>query len=138
MKVFFDTNVYVAEAILGQAAERIVAATQRASWRIYANDHVLDEVERVLTTKLGFAQRFAILTKNRIARRAALVDSGAIRHEVPDDQNDSPILSEAIAVGADYLVTNDRHLLALNPYHGLQIVSMNEYRQILIQQGLLT
>jgi putative PIN family toxin of toxin-antitoxin system len=138
MKVFFDTNVYVAEAILGQAAERMVEATQRASWRIYVNDHVLDEVERVLTTKLGFARRFAILTQNRITRRAALVDSGAIRHAVPDDPNDSPILSEAIAVGADYLVTNDTHLLALNPYHGLRIVSMNEYQQILIQQGLLT
>jgi len=138
MKVFFDTNVYVAEAILGQAAERMVEATQRASWRICVNDHVLDEVERVLTTKLGFARRFAILTQNRIARRAALVHSGALRHAVPDDPNDSPILSEAIAVGADYLVTNDTHLLGLNPYHGLRIVSMNEYQQILIQQGLLT
>ena len=137
MKVFFDTNVYVAEAILGQAAERMVEATQRASWRIYVNDHVLDEVERVLTTKLGFAQRFTVLTQNRITHRAALVDPGAIRHAVSNDANGSPILSEAIAVGANYLVTNDRHLLALKPY-GLRIVSMNEYQQILIQQGLLT
>ncbi len=34
MKVFFDTNVYVAEAILGAAAERMVEATRNASWRI--------------------------------------------------------------------------------------------------------
>jgi hypothetical protein len=31
MKVFFDTNVYVAEAILGQAAERLIEATDRAA-----------------------------------------------------------------------------------------------------------
>jgi len=33
MKVFFDTNVYVAEALLGSAAERMVEATSNASWR---------------------------------------------------------------------------------------------------------
>jgi hypothetical protein len=27
MKVFFDTNVYVAEALLGQAAEELLEAT---------------------------------------------------------------------------------------------------------------
>ncbi len=30
MKVFFDTNVYVAEALLGEGAEAMVAATVRA------------------------------------------------------------------------------------------------------------
>jgi hypothetical protein len=33
MKVFFDTNVYVAEALLGEAAEQMLEATERVSWR---------------------------------------------------------------------------------------------------------
>jgi len=53
MKVFFDTNVYVAEALLGGAAERIVAATLEARWRIFSSDYVLDETERVLGEKLA-------------------------------------------------------------------------------------
>jgi hypothetical protein len=36
MKIFFDTNFYVAEALLGEVAEEMLAATERASWRIYA------------------------------------------------------------------------------------------------------
>ncbi len=47
MKVFFDTNVYVAEALLGQMAEQLIEATERASWRTYASLYMLDEVERV-------------------------------------------------------------------------------------------
>ncbi len=58
MKVFFDTNVYVAEAILGDFAEH-------------------------------------------------------------------------------YLVTNDGHLLALDPYEGLRIVSMNVSHQLLRDEGHL-
>jgi predicted nucleic acid-binding protein len=38
MKVFFDTNVYVAEVLLGEAAEQMLEATQRAAWRIYVSN----------------------------------------------------------------------------------------------------
>jgi uncharacterized protein len=138
MKIFFDTNVYVAEAILGRAAERMVEATRQASWRIFCAAAVLEEVERVLTQKLGFSRRLALATQNRILRRATCVESGAAFHAVPDDPADSLILSAAIVAGADYLVTNDAHLLALNPYHGLRIISMNGYQQLLVREGLLT
>lgn len=37
MKVFFDTNVYVAEALLVGAAEQIVIATIEARWRIFTS-----------------------------------------------------------------------------------------------------
>jgi uncharacterized protein len=136
MKVFFDTNVYVAEAILGQAAERMIAATQRASWRILCSTTVLDEVERVLTAKLGFSRRLGLLTQDRIVRRARLIESGRIPHDVPDDPADTPILSAAVAAGADYLVTNDAHLLAMNPYRGLRILSMDDYLRLLVREGL--
>src|SRR5262245_35925658 len=137
MKVFFDTNVYVAEALLGEVADEMLAATERAAWRIFANTCLLDELERVLTEKLGFSRRLAILSRQRIVRRAKLIEPGASRHEVPQDITDSPILRAALAAGADYLVTNDRHILALNPYEGLRIVPMAEYYQLLTAEGLL-
>jgi hypothetical protein len=31
VKIFFDTNVYVAEALLGEAAEQMLNATEKAS-----------------------------------------------------------------------------------------------------------
>ncbi len=80
MKVFFDTNVYVAEALLGEAAAEMLAATEQASWRIYASSHLLDELERVITEGLGFSRRLAWLSRGRIARRATMVEPGASRH----------------------------------------------------------
>jgi uncharacterized protein len=136
MKIFFDTNVYVAEALLGEAAEEMLAATRQASWRIYASSYVLVELERVLI-ELGFSNKLASLTIRRIAARATRVEPGASRHTVPQDIADTPILRAALAAGADYLVTNDRHLLALNPYQGLRIVSMTDYRQLLLNEGLI-
>jgi putative PIN family toxin of toxin-antitoxin system len=137
MKVFFDTNVYVAEALLGQVAEPLIEATERASWRIYASLYLLDELERVLTKKLGFSRRLALLSRGRVIRRATLQEPGASRHTVPQDPADSPVLRFALAAGADYLVTNDAHLLALDPYEGLRIVSMDDYYPLLRAEGHL-
>lgn len=108
--MFFDTNVYVAEALLGDAAEAIIAATENAGWRIHASPYLLDEFERVPTEKLGFSRRFAMLSRDRIVRRTKLVAPGASRHSVTTDVADAPILRAAIAAGVDYLVSNDRCL----------------------------
>lgn len=137
MKVFFDTNVYVAEALLGETAEEMVAATERAGWRIFVSMYLLDELERVLTERLGFSRRLAVLSRQRTVRRARAVEPGASRHVVPQDVDDSPILRAALAAGVHYLVTDDGHLLALHPYEGLQIISMADYRRLLTAEGLL-
>jgi putative PIN family toxin of toxin-antitoxin system len=137
MKVFFDTNVYVAEALLGAGAEKTIAATESASWRIYASDHVLNEVVRVLVVELGFSRRLACLSRRRIIRRATLITPVSSHHEVPNDVNDTPILRAAISASADYLVTNDQHLLALDPCEGLRIVKLADFIRILESEGLL-
>jgi predicted nucleic acid-binding protein len=98
---------------------------------------VLDEFERVVVEELDCSPRLASLSRRRFVRRAEMVEPGASRHDVPDDVKDTPILCAAVNAGADYLVTNDRHLLDLNPYEGLRIVSMTEYYAILISEGLI-
>ena len=63
MKVFFDTNVYIAEALLGEAAEVLLSVTVKASWRICISDYVLDEIVRVLVDDFSFSPRLAQLTR---------------------------------------------------------------------------
>jgi uncharacterized protein len=135
MKVFFDTNVYVAEALLGGSAEQMVAATIKAQWRVFCSGYLLDETERVLTEKLGFSRRLGRLTRNRVRRRATLMAPSFSRHVVPHDPADSPLLRAALAAGVDYLVTNDDHLLALNPYESVRIISMSDYYNLLVNEG---
>jgi predicted nucleic acid-binding protein len=122
---------------LGEAAEQLVQATVKAGWRTYVSGYLLEELERVLVDSLGFSRRLAVLSRQRIVRRAQLVEPPASRHEVPQDANDSPILRAALAAAVDYLVTNDAHLLALNPYEGMRIMSMADYYHLLVNEGLL-
>jgi len=59
-------------------------------------------------------------------------------HEVLDDPADSPILRAALDAGVDFLVTNDEHLRALDPYESLRIISMTEYFEILENEGYVS
>src|SRR5690242_15143098 len=134
MKVFFDTNVYIADALVGKAATRMIEATRAARWRIYTSNYVLAETRHVLIDDLGFSEKLAALALRRIMRITTFVKSrsGA---KVISDPKDSPILQAALSCGADYLVTNDRHLLELNPFQGLEIISMDRYFAMLKHYG---
>jgi predicted nucleic acid-binding protein len=101
MKIFFDTNVYVAETLLGEAAAEMLAVTEKASWRICASVYVLDELERVITEELGFSRRLASLSRRRIIRRASMVEPGPSRHGVLQDVKDTPVLRAALDAGVD-------------------------------------
>ena len=136
MKIFFDTNVYVAEALRGAGAARMIKATLTGRWRIYFSDYVLDELAKVLTEHIGLSPKLASLAREKISKRSVLVTATA-SGTVPEDAKDTPVLQAAVACGADYLVSNDRHLLALHPFHGLRIVSMDSYFQLLRNEGLL-
>jgi putative PIN family toxin of toxin-antitoxin system len=136
MKVVFDTNVYIAEALGGDTATRLVASTDQASWRIYVSRYIVDEMTAVMIDDLGLSRRSAALAAIRALRRATLAEPTPSRHTVPQDAADSPVLRAALQAGADYLVTNDRHLLALHPYEGVQIISMTDYRRLLEEHGL--
>ncbi|MBI5762436.1 MAG: PIN domain-containing protein [Planctomycetes bacterium] len=101
MKIVFDTNLYVAEALGGETAGRIITSTIRASWRVYISQHILDELICVIADDLEMPRRSAILAGIQALRRGHLVGVVPSRHEVPNDPADSAILRTAMQAGAD-------------------------------------
>ncbi|HEV8292745.1 MAG TPA: hypothetical protein VGP94_12515, partial [Tepidisphaeraceae bacterium] len=80
--------------------------------------------------------KLVALARTRISNRSLSVGQ-TTSAAVPEDAKDAPILQAALACGADYIVSNDRHLLVLNPFHGLRIISMDSYFELLRNEGLL-
>src|SRR5438552_17945701 len=99
MRVLFDTNVYVSEALVGGLAERLIQATLKARGRIFASRYLIEEIERALIENLGFSTRSAALARERATRRTELIRTPASRHRVLADPKDSPTLRAALAGG---------------------------------------
>ncbi len=137
MKVFFDTNVYVSEALLGEHAIQAIRATVDARWKIFTCSYQLDELSRVMSQKLGLSMRWVRAVRIRVLEHSVMVTPLPSRHAVARDPNDSPILNPAIVAGVAFLVTIDRDLLTMDPYEGIRIISLWEYRRILEDRGML-
>jgi len=131
LKVVFDTNVYVSEALFNALAEAVLKAGRSGAFSIYISDFILAEIHRVLINRFHTTRRFASLAVRRAVRFSRLVPTSQRRYQEVADPQDHPVLKTAINSGADYLVTGDKHLLILSPYHGINIVRVGSFHRML-------
>ena len=69
-----------------------------------------------------------------MVRLSKIVPDSALFREVLEDPDDDVVLNAAYAGKADYLVTGDKHLLALNQFKKTKIVTVNQMLGILMMQ----
>jgi len=48
------------------------------------------------------------------------------------DQKDNKFLELALAVDADYIISSDVHLLEMHPYHGIEIIRLQDFKEKLL------
>lgn len=128
MKVFLDTNVLVAAfATRGLCAD--VVRLTLAAHEMVVSETVLTELARALGEKTGLPDREVRSVQSFVRQEATLAP--AATPEIPvQDPADAPILSAALACGADVLVTGDRDLLELHQPVRIRIVSPRGFWQL--------
>jgi putative PIN family toxin of toxin-antitoxin system len=121
-RVVLDTNVLVAAAYApASASRRIVDACVGGDLVAVASPAIRAEYELIVRRAVrveGYEDRLA-----RFLKRLDLVDPPETPRRVPDDPEDDKFLSAAVAGRAGWIITSDRHLLALDPYGPIRIVS---------------
>jgi uncharacterized protein len=69
-----------------------------------------------------------------MVKMAKIVPDNALFMEVAEDPDDDVVLNAAYVGKADYIVTGDKHLLALNQFKKTRIVTVNKMLDILLMQ----
>jgi putative PIN family toxin of toxin-antitoxin system len=122
MKVFLDTNVLVsAFATRGLCAD--VLQVVLAEHEMVIGSTVLAELTRVLQKKLGPPPATVQRTEAFLRREAVLVQNALPVPVEIRDEGDAIILAEAVAGGAEVLVTGDRDFLDITDTAPLPILS---------------
>lgn len=124
-RIVVDTNVLVSRALWPSSVPARAVAHALAIGRILVSDATMQELTEVLSrTKFD---RFLRLDE----RRGFLRRLGRIAEFVPvtrtiracRDPRDDKFLELAAAGSADFIVTGDGDLLALDPFEGIAIVT---------------
>lgn len=130
MKVFLDTNVLVsAFATRGLCAD--VLRQVLAEHELLVGERVLREVRRVLRVKLRVSQPAVDEIEQFLRTQTVVVATGTRALVKVRDADDARILAEAVAGGADVLVTGDRDLLDLADRSPLRIVTPRGFWELL-------
>jgi putative PIN family toxin of toxin-antitoxin system len=121
-----DTNVLVSAFIAGGPPSRVIDASIDGRIELVLADPVIDELERVLTLKLGFEPErvrnmTALLTDISVARvEAPTRPVGAITGDLDDDV----VLACGVNADVQIIVSGDRrHMLPVREHRGIRIVS---------------
>lgn len=125
-RVLCDTNILVSAFIAGGPPSRVVESAIDGRIELVVAGPVIEELERVLTIKLG-------LDSGRVSEiTALLIELAGSQLPAPPtapapvtgDPDDDRILACAVRGQVDVLVSGDRrHLLPVGEYEGVRIVA---------------
>lgn len=131
MKVVLDTNVLISGLMLPESIPgKIVTAWRNAHFDLVLSDPMLAEIAKVLAypkiaNRLQWdthrIEQFGLLLRFK----THVVEIDQVNAEVPDDPDDNMILATFLAGQAEYLITGDSDLLALQ--HQYPILTPAEF-----------
>jgi putative PIN family toxin of toxin-antitoxin system len=131
IRAVLDSSVLVSAFLTaGGTSYAALTAAERGAFVLCLSGAILEETRRSLRDKVKTIRRHYTYPDERIdahiADLAALAepvtDLPALR-VVPLDPDDDVIVATAVKARAHYLVTGDRHLLSLDRYQAIRIVT---------------
>ena len=131
MKIVLDTNVLVNSFLKKSKNYWIWKALEAQQLTLCVTTDILLEYEEIITKRYNDALLATfVLDALQLLPNLIYIRKDIFFRLIPLDQDDEKFADCAIAVSADYLVTNDRHFNPLKklPFPVLKIVNEDEFR----------
>lgn len=132
-RIVFDTNIYISAILFGGIPEEILSLCRSGLIEVCISDPIVKEITTVLTKKFSWDKVQVQKTLETIAGLTSLVEINCQPiTAIKCDDSDNRILETAISANADIVVSGDSHLLALNKYTNIKIVTAKSF----LEKGL--
>ena len=136
--VIADINVLL-PLLFGKTrrAKYLRDAWQGLRFRLVLTQQILQELNRVITYPKVFSNYglddTTVAENIQTLQETAFVLPGDYSdvNVMVEDSTDNIYLAAALESGADYLVTQDRHILSLKYFYGTQIISLSQFVEML-------
>jgi len=130
LRVVIDTNVLVS-AVIGDGKPRHLVLLLLEKHSVILSRQMLAELSDVITRDKFNVKNFQV---NRflsdLMRTAEIAKDNPLFKVIQEDPDDDVILNVAYTGKADYIVTGDKHLLALKKFKQTEIVTIAQMLEI--------
>ena len=137
IRAVLDTNVVVSGILSHKGSPgRILRAWFEDRFHLVTSMAILEELERVLrypkiSRRHGWSQAQVLEFVEDVKSLAILVPADLRLKIVAEDASDDRYLECAVEGEAGYVVSGDRHLVALAQYEGVEILSPSAFLALL-------
>jgi putative PIN family toxin of toxin-antitoxin system len=131
VKVVVDTNVIVSAMLFGGKPGKLIPLWQRGTIRPLASKEIIDEYLRVLTyPKFKLSEEDVnFLLYQEILPYFEVIDVEPGPRIIKKDPECEKFIRCALAGKAKWIISGDRHLLALKAYQKIKILTPSDFMQ---------
>ncbi|MGD0203048.1 MAG: putative toxin-antitoxin system toxin component, PIN family [Candidatus Bathyarchaeia archaeon] len=132
LRVVLDTNVLVSATISNGKSRELFQRGLANRFAIVTSDLILEELVSVLSRpQLKTTNAEIKETINALKRSADVINVKSKLKAVKEDPKDDMIIETAYDGNADIIVTGDKHLLALQDYKGIRIITVQSMLELI-------
>jgi len=132
LRVVLDTNILISAIVFGGKPRKILEAVFQEKIQICLSQAITDELTEVLRRQeFTFRTDMVHNLVTEVLAIAEYVEPLQQIRAIPEDPDDDRILECAVAAGARYIITGDRHLLKLIRYEDIEIVNADQFLDLL-------
>ena len=132
MKIVLDTNVFVSGIHWTGDSEKILSAWRDKRFELISSIPIIEEITETLRNfKIYLSSEEISMWKNMILENSLLVEPEEEINIVKDDVSDDKFVEAAVTGKADYIITQDNHLLKIKEFRGIKILTPKEFLDII-------
>ncbi len=136
IRITLDTNVLVSATYWSGSSFIIMEMVDKHELCCVLSNEILDEYKRVINSdeivdKVADKGLVASKVIEKVISDCVIAEPKIRLEVIKEDPTDNKILECAVAGSADYLITNDAHLLNIKEFLGIKIVNPKDFLSIL-------
>jgi len=128
MRVVLDTNVFISGIFWsGNYCSQLIDKWKNKEIVLVSSIEIVEElIETLRGFKISMSEEIINGWKNIILKNSVLVDYSSKIEVIKEDPDDNKFIEAAVYGEADFIVSQDKHLLNLKEYNGIKIVRPEE------------
>jgi len=128
VNIVCDTNVLISGVLFGGHAREILQLASRGVLTNFVSPEILREAERVLgRSKFGLRPEHVIEILSLFKDSFEIVIPSLKVQAIRSDPQDNHVIEAALAAGAEFIISGDKHLLKLVEWEGIRVVSPAQF-----------
>ena len=136
MKVALDTNILVSGTFWTGDSFRILDMIDKGKLKHVSSKELINEYYKVISSdeiidKIKDKKLIMLKVVQKVISNSKIVEPSVKLNIIKEDPDDNKVLECAKEGKADYIITNDSHLIKLKEFEGIKIVTPLQFLKIL-------